>query len=116
MASLSDSSLSTTGALRSLLIGGTALVLVAVGLKILTAHESSFYRSHGLVPDERTAVRLAELALGDPSRGCILASTPIARLDGEVWIVEGEAASHQGVCRVELGRKDGQILEAGALR
>jgi len=116
MASLSDSTLSSTGALRSLIIGGAALVLVAVGLKVITAQESSFYRSHGMVPDERTAIRLAELVLGDPSRDCVLASAPSARLDGDVWIVEGEPASHHGMCRVELSRKDGQVLAAGKRR
>ncbi|HUA55739.1 MAG TPA: hypothetical protein VMB81_26375 [Candidatus Sulfotelmatobacter sp.] len=112
MASLSDTSLTSTGALRSLVIGGTALVLVAIGLRVLTTQETSFYRSH-MVPDERTAIRLAELVLGDPARGCVFASAPTARLDGDVWIVEGQPASHHGMCRVELARKDGQILDAG---
>jgi hypothetical protein len=113
MASVSDTSLARSlgTPLRALASGALALLLIAVGLQVITAEETSFYRSHGMVPDARTATRLAELVLADHSHGCPLAGAPIARLDGEVWTVEGQPAGGAGLCRVLLTRKDGQVLK-----
>ncbi|MBI3516861.1 MAG: hypothetical protein HY060_22750 [Proteobacteria bacterium] len=113
MASLSHPSTSRTlpGPARSLAIGGVALVAVLLGLHVMSTEETSFYRTHGMVPDARTAVRLAEMVLADPSHGCVLAERPIARLQDGIWTVEGQPGSGGGPCRVLLDRKDGQILK-----
>jgi hypothetical protein len=118
MASILDSSAprSLTSPMRSLVAGAGALLLIAIGLQVLTAEETSFYRSHGMVPDARTAVRLAQLVLADHREGCALAGAPAARLDGEVWTVEGWPQSGLGVCRVLLSRRDGQVLKIEAQR
>lgn len=118
MALLSDIPLSRSlgTPIRALASGAIALLLIALGLQVITAEETSFYRSHGMVPDARTATRLAELVLADHSHGCPLAGPPSARLDGEVWIVEGTPAGGAGVCRVQFARKDGQILKVEATR
>jgi hypothetical protein len=101
---------------RSLVSGAVALGLVAVGLQAITAEETSFYRSHAMVPDARTATRLAELVLADHAQGCPLAGAPTARLDGDVWTVEGQPEGGTGVCRVLLARKDGQVLKVDTPR
>jgi hypothetical protein len=69
-----------------------------------------------MVPDARTAVRLAEMVLADPSHGCPLASRPVARLQGSVWTVEGRSSADAASCRVVLDRKDGQILKIESRR
>ena len=117
MASVSDSSLARSAAspLRAMVVGGIVLVGIAIGLRVMTAEETSFYRTHGMVPDAHTAVRLAELVLADPRHGCTLADRPSARLDGGVWTVEAQP-TEPGLCRVLLDRKDGQVLKVEALR
>ena len=114
MASISHltSSRALPGPSRSLAIGGVALIAVLLGLHVVSTEEISFYRTHGMVPDARTAVRLAELVL--PSHGCTLAGRPVAQLHGKVWTVEAPAADGGAACRVLLDRKDGQILKIDA--
>ena len=113
MASFSHLSSAHTlsGPARSLAVGGVALIAVLLGLHVMSTEETSFYRTHGMVPDARTAVRLAEMVLANPSHGCALVERPVARLDGEVWTVEGHAGAGGAPCRVLLDRKDGQILK-----
>ena len=118
MASLSHLNVSRAlpSPIRSLALGAVALIGIAVGLQVMSSEETSFYRTHGMVPDARTAVRLAEMVLADPSHGCPLASRPVARLDGAVWTVQGEAQSGMPACRVLLDRKDGKVLKIEAGR
>ncbi len=118
MASISDISPSRASGspLRALVIGAAALTVVAIGLRVMATEESSFYRSHGMVPDARTAVRLAGLVLADPSHGCAGAGAQTAHLAGEVWTVEARPDGKTGLCRVELGRRDGQVLKVETLR
>ena len=118
MASLSHLSVSSAlpSPIRSLAVGALALIAVAVGLQVMTSEESSFYRTHGMVPDARTAVRLAELVLADPANGCVAAGQPVARLDGAVWTIETESRIGIAPCRVRLDRKDGRILKIETVR
>jgi hypothetical protein len=116
MASVSDHPLSNSvnSPLRALLLGAGLLLLVPVGLNVMTAEETSFYRTHGMVPDARTAVRLAQMALEAEHPGCALGDGTAARLQGEVWTVEGQRNDRAGLCRVELDRKDGRLLRVEA--
>jgi hypothetical protein len=118
MPSLSNSSLSTPTASprRALLIAVALMVLVPLGLQVMTTEETSFYRTHGMVPDARTAVRLAQLVVETGHNGCALPDDAAAQLQGEVWTIEGKLAGNATACRVRLDRKDGQILGVEARR
>jgi len=118
MASLSDSSLPNPLAspLRALLLGTLLMLLVPLGLNIMTTEETSFYRTHGMVPDARTAVRLAQVALETGHPACTLAPDAAAELQGEVWTVEARKTDGATSCRVQLDRKDGQVLRVEAPR
>ena len=112
MASWSDHSLSNSvgNPLRGLAAGVALLLLVPVGLHVLTANETDFYRAHGMVPDSRTAVRLAQMALEAEHPGCAQSEDTAARLQGEVWTVDVRRDGGARPCRVELDRKDGRLL------
>ena len=118
MASLSHLSVSTAlpSPIRSLAAGAIALIAIAAGLQVMTSEETSFYRTHGMVPDARTAVRLGELVLADPAHGCAAAGQPVARLNGAVWTIQADSQAGLGPCRVLLDRKDGKILKIEAPR
>jgi hypothetical protein len=118
MTSLSNSTASSPVAspLRALLVGTALLLLVPLGLHVMTAEETSFYRAHGMVSDARTAVRLAQMVLETAHKGCALPDDAAAELQGEVWTVEGQRAGDAIACRVQLDRKDGQILRVEARR
>jgi hypothetical protein len=112
MASLSNSTLSSpmVSPWRALLVGAALILLVPLGLQVMTSEETSFYRTHGMVPDARTAVRLAQLVVETGHQGCTLSDDAAAQLLGEVWTVEGKPTSAPAACRVRLDRKDGEIL------
>jgi hypothetical protein len=112
MASLSNSSLAspTASPARALLLGAALLAAIPFGLQMMTAHETSFYRTHGMVADARTAVRLAQMVVEGDHRGCALPDDAAAQLQGEIWTVEARPAGGGSLCRVEIDRKDGQIL------
>jgi hypothetical protein len=112
MASLSDRAPTnaTASPLRVLGPGIALVVLVLLGLRMMTAEETSFYRTHGMVADARTAVRLAQMVADADHRGCALPNDAAAQLQGDVWTVEARPAGGAVSCRVELDRKDGQIL------
>jgi hypothetical protein len=113
MAFISNQSLpSIASPVRALIVGAFALLAVATGLQVVTTEEKSFYRTHGMVPDARTAIRLGQMVLAS-HHGQSCGSERVARLDGAVWSVEtSQPGSPNGVgtCRVLLDRKDGQVL------
>ncbi len=75
--------------------------------------EHSVTPKDGFVPDEQTAIRIAE-AVWIPIYGkeMIEAERPIqAILHNEVWIVEGTLhAQKGGVAEAEIAKKDGRII------
>ncbi|MGD0941560.1 MAG: YbbC/YhhH family protein [Terracidiphilus sp.] len=82
------------------------------GLSVLRATSNA--PSNGYVPDERTAVTIAEAVL-IPIYGekTIAGEKPFhAKLNGDIWVVNGTLASGSlgGVAIVELSRKDAQII------
>jgi hypothetical protein len=97
---------------RALIGGAFALLAIATGLNVVTTEETSFYRTHGMVPDQRTALRLGQMVLaGNHGQGC--GSQHAARLTGDVWTVETSqpgSPNGAGACRVLIDRKDGQVL------
>jgi len=115
MASLSNRSLAAPIAspMRAALIGVALLLAVPLGLRVMTSQETSFYRSNGMVPDARTAVRLARVALEPVQHSCATAREATAQLDGETWIVEMRPEIGAG-CRVQLDRHDGQLFRIDA--
>lgn len=118
MASLSNSTLSsaTVSPWRAFVVGAALMLLVPLGLQVMTTEETSFYRTHGMVPDARTAVRLAQLVAETGHPGCTLSDDAAAQLLGEVWTVEGKPADAAAACRVRLDRMDGKILGVEARR
>jgi hypothetical protein len=118
MAALSNNSLSSPIASprRVFLVGAALLLLVPLGLQVMTSEETSFYRTHGMVPDARTAVRLAQMVVETGHKGCALPDDAAAQLEGEVWTIEGHPPGATMACRVQLDRKDGQILRVETQR
>jgi hypothetical protein len=90
------------------------MILLAVGL-VSAAESPSYVRKGGFVPDEKTAVRIAEAVL-DPIYGeqQVAQEKPFsAALDGDTWTVQGhlpQGSNRGGVAVVELSRHDGRIL------
>jgi hypothetical protein len=116
MASLSDRTLtSSANPLRTLVLGGAVVALVLLGLRFMTAEETSFYRTHGMVPDAHTAVRLAQMVLESGHPGCGAPQAQTAQLQGDVWSVDARAGDGVMTCRVALDRKDGQVLRVVVL-
>lgn len=97
---------------RSLIVGAFALLAIATGVQVITTEETKLYRTHGMVQDERTALRLGQMVLAaHHGQGC--GSERAARLHGDVWAIETKhpnSPNGAGACRVLLDRKDGQIL------
>jgi hypothetical protein len=118
MASRPNRSPSSTTAnpLRVLMIGAALILMVPLGLQVMTAQETSFYRTHGMVPDARTAVRLAQMVLEADHRGCTLPNEAAAQLQGEIWTIEAQPAGNAMPCRVQIDRRDGQVLRVEARR
>ena len=78
------------------------------------AGESNFPPSLGYVPDETTAIKIAEVIL-IPIYGKqkIQKEKPFsARLENDVWIVTGHLPKGWlgGIAKVELSKKDAQII------
>ena len=116
MASLSNRTLnSAAGPLRALMVGGALVAVVLLGLRTMSSEETSFYRTHGMVPDAHTAVRLAEMVLETGHPGCGRPDAASARLQGDVWSVDATAGDRVMACRVALTRQDGQILRVEVL-
>lgn len=90
------------------------MLLLAVGL-VSAAERPSYVPKGGFVPDEKTAVRIAEAVL-DPIYGeqQIAKEKPLsATLDGDTWTVQGhlpQDSNRGGVAVVELSKRDGRIL------
>jgi|SRR5947209_3259398 len=84
-------------------------------LGVAVGAEQSYVPPKGFVPDEQTAVRIAEAVLGP-----IYGEEQIARerpftavLKGEIWTVEGHLPASQnkgGVALAEISKLDGRIL------
>lgn len=91
-----------------------ALALLSF-LSLASQAEQSYIPPKGFVPDEQTAVRIAEAVLS-PIYGAdqIAREKPFtAVLKGEVWTVEGHLPASQnrgGVALVEISKVDGRIL------
>ncbi|WP_263377298.1 YbbC/YhhH family protein [Granulicella paludicola] len=91
-----------------------ALVLFSNLGGTLALQATSHAPSNGYVPDERTAVAIAEAVLV-PIYGekTISGEKPFhAKVTGDTWVVNGTlpAGSLGGVATVELSRKDGHII------
>lgn len=102
---------------------GRTLICVALSLVLLGSismfafgiENSSYPPKNGFVPDEATAIRIAEAILipiyGEEE---IKNERPFhAVLKNQVWIVEGSLPEGMlgGVAVVELSKKDGQIMK-----
>src|SRR5258708_255463 len=117
MASISQQQLSKTFAppSRPLVLAALLAALLPVGLSMMTAEETSFYRKNGMVPNARTAVRLAQMVLdATPGDRCVVDGSKSASLTGDVWTIQAVQQNGGGLCRVQLDRKDGQILRVEA--
>jgi hypothetical protein len=115
MASLTQRSASDTSQTRSLLLGALLILLIPAGLMVMNNQEASFYRTHGLVTDERTAIRLAEMVLSTADhRACGTDADPAATLRGNIWTVEVRPDNGAAACIVQLDRRDGQVLRIDA--
>ena len=98
----------------------TFLILTCAALALLSAGVSAESQKHsivlpeGFVPDEKTAIRIAE-AVGIPIYGekTIAGQRPLkASLQGDVWTVVGSLPEVVlgGVLLVEISKKDARIL------
>lgn len=115
MASLSQNSASDTSQIRSLVLGALLILLIPAGLAVMNNQEASFYRAHGLVTDERTAIRLAEMFLSaSDHRACGTDADAAASLRGDVWTIEVRPDNGAAACLVQLDRRDGQVLRIDA--
>ena len=95
---------------RVLILIGSCFLLVTVAL----SQRHSVQPEEGLVPNERTAIRVAE-AVWEPIYGLgdLKAHQPTkAMLDGDIWFVRGSmpTRSKGGVAIAEISRIDGRIL------
>src|SRR3954462_3025603 len=113
MAFITNQSLpSLASPVRALILGAGALLAVATGLNVMTTEETSFYRTHGMVPDQRTALRLGQMVLA-ANNGRTCGAERTARLAGAVGTGEPQqpdTRNSPGACRVLIDRKDGQVL------
>ena len=89
------------------------LILSSASLFAADAERHSYKSRDGYVPDEATAIRIAE-AIWLPIYGdTIYTEKPFkARLENRVWIVEGSLPEgHKGgVAEIEIAKDDGKIL------
>jgi hypothetical protein len=100
---------------RPLVLAVLLAALLPVALSMITAEETNFYRKNGMVPNARTAARLAQMVLdATPGDRCVVDGSKSASLTGEVWTVQAIQQNGGGLCRVQLDRKDGQILKVEA--
>jgi hypothetical protein len=90
-----------------------AISLVVTGEVAGRQRAFSYNPPNGFVPDQATAVRIAE-AVWIPIWGeeHILAEKPfVATLNGDVWTVRGTLkAGFGGVAEAEISKRDGRIL------
>jgi hypothetical protein len=90
------------------------LTILLVGCESRSTH--NFKPSAGLVPDEKTAISIAE-AVWIPIYGkeTVDSEKPLkAHLEGDVWIVQGTlhagTGSRGGSAIAEISRTDGRVL------
>jgi len=68
---------------------------------------------HGYVPDEKTAIKIAEaIWLPIYGEGIYKKKPFVAKLQGEIWVIQGSLPSHMlgGVPTAEISKKTGEIL------
>jgi hypothetical protein len=90
------------------------LVLLLGGMAIVHGFaQRSFVPSNGFVPDQQTAIRIAEAIL-DPiyGEGQVASERPFgAELRSGVWIVTGHLATgNGGVAEVRISKATGRII------
>jgi hypothetical protein len=97
-------------ALRIVLV---VLALLALSVRADDPHIHSFKPQAGFVPNEATAIRIAE-AVWLPIYGVgIYDNKPFgAKLNGDSWVVEGTLPEymHGGAPYAEISRIDGRII------
>ena len=89
-------------------------ILVVSAILASASQKHSYVPSKGFVPDEKTAIRIAE-AVWSPIYGedKIQNEKPfVASLKGEVWTVQGSLPKGWvgGVAIAEISKSDGRIL------
>ena len=94
-------------------IYSTACLLIVCSFSFAESSKHTYTPSQGYVPNETTAIKIAE-AVWLPIYGkSIYSKIPfIAKLNGTVWVVEGSLPLHMrgGVPVIEIVRKTGEIL------
>lgn len=93
----------------------TCLFFFVATLPLLSADkESSYTPKDGFVPDERTAITIAEAVLTPIyGREKVESERPYhVKLDGGVWLVGGSLPQGRvgGVAIIKISKKDGRIL------
>lgn len=93
------------------------LVICLISCLGVTAKAQGYRPPNGFVPDESTAVRVAEAVLR-PIYGeeKIKKERPFsAKLEGDIWTVTGhlDEGYHGGVAEIRIAKSDGRILEVG---
>lgn len=91
------------------------LLICALVAALAYADAHSYRPKNGFVPDEKTAVRIAEAVLtpiyGDEA---VIAQRPFsAKLRGTTWVVTGSLPDNQvgGVAEVRISKRTGEILQ-----
>ena len=91
------------------------LILIAIILNFGCNHETSVSNGpkiDGLVPDQETAIKIAEAVWLARFGEMVLDEKPyVAKLDGSIWKVQGTLHhAHGGNAFIELQSSDGKIL------
>jgi hypothetical protein len=82
---------------------------------LITSESLAHLPENGCVPDEKTAIKIAEAVL-IPIYGekLIKSEEPfVVRMEKGIWIIEGKSLpkfSVGGVVHIEISKKDGRIL------
>lgn len=105
-----------TSSFKRYAVYSVALLLGAVTTFTAFSAETakhSVVPKNGLVPDEQTAVRIAEAVwLPIYGEGIYQKKPFVARLNGDAWIVKGSLPIKMlgGVPLIEISRTDGRVL------
>lgn len=100
--------------MSKILVGCLLAILLVTGTAISQQRKHSVVPRNGMVPDEQTAIRIAE-AVWIPIYGAsqIESEKPFhAELRGGVWTVEGYLPEGMlgGVAVAEISQRDGRII------
>lgn len=88
-----------------------SLLILLVNIKLQRNMESKAY-----VPDEKTAIKIAETKWLEMYGDKINEEKPfVATLDGNTWIVKGTLPKEKigGVAEIKINKNDGKILSIG---